>query len=123
MRALAELLSDRRLEGRSVLLATHYAPRRPDGSRDHWNHGLENADELLALCAGVPRVAILHGHIHWRFHLRLRTGLDLFGAGSATHAGREGIWLFEADRGSVRAVPGAFAAGEYRLDHAAAVSF
>ena len=123
MRALERLLGDTRLRGRRVFLATHYAPRRPDGTPDRWNHGLENADALLALCAGLPHVALLHGHIHWRFHLRLRAGLDIFGAGSATHAGREGLWLFEIDSAAVRARAGHFVDGEYRLRSEPAIDF
>jgi 3',5'-cyclic AMP phosphodiesterase CpdA len=114
--ALERLLADPRLSGRAVLIATHYAPRRADGSPDHVNHGLENADELLALCARVPRSAILHGHIHWRFHVRPEPGPHLFGAGSATHAGREGFWLFDVEADHVRARPGVFRGGAYRIE-------
>ena len=123
LRALEQLLADPRLTGRTVMIATHYAPRLRDGGPDRWNHGLENADELLAICGRAPRVALLHGHIHWRYHLALQQGLHQFGAGSATHHGREGIWLFEMDAGRARAVPGRFADGDYRLDPAAAVEF
>jgi 3',5'-cyclic AMP phosphodiesterase CpdA len=123
LRALEAVLRDPRLAGRTVIVATHYAPRLRDGSRDRANHGLENADELLAICERFPRVALLHGHIHWRYHLHLRAGLHLFGAGSATHAGREGIWLLEVERDRVRAVPGSFAAGDYQLDAREAVQF
>lgn len=121
--ALERLFADPRLVGRSVFLATHYAPRLPDGTADRWNHGLENADALLELCAALPRVALLHGHIHWRFHLRLRAGLDVFGAGSATHAGREGIWLFEIDSAGARAIAGHFVDGEYRLKTDPTIAF
>jgi 3',5'-cyclic AMP phosphodiesterase CpdA len=121
--ALRAVLADTRLVGRTVLVATHYAPRRKDGSPDRFSHGLENADELLEICARAPRAAILHGHIHWRYHLQPRGNLHLFGAGSATHRGREGLWLFEVDAGRVRAVPGSFADGDYRLDEAEAIAF
>jgi 3',5'-cyclic AMP phosphodiesterase CpdA len=118
--ALGAVLSDARLRGRTVLVATHYAPRRPDGSPDRWSHGLENADALLALCAPLPSCAVLHGHIHHRYHLRPQGGPNLLGAGSATHRGREGIWQLEIEPGRVRALPGEFRDGEYRLmDHGA----
>lgn len=123
MRALGRLIADPRLNGRLVFLATHYAPRRPNGTPDRWNHGLENADALLALCGRLPRVALLHGHIHWRFHLRLRAGLDIFGAGSATHAEREGIWVFEVDSNGARARAGHLVDGEYRLKSEGTVDF
>jgi len=118
LRALAELLQDPELSRRTVLLITHYAPRRRDGTPDRFDHGLENAEELLAACAAAPRIAILHGHIHWRYH-----HLDLpdvkpllFGAGSTTCSGREGFWLFEVAEGQVRAVPGTYRDGDYVLE-------
>jgi 3',5'-cyclic AMP phosphodiesterase CpdA len=114
--AFARIVSDPRLAGRTVLIGTHYAPRRPDGSPDSWSHGLENAEELLGVAARLPRAAILHGHIHRRFHVQSALGPHLFGAGSATHAGREGIWLYEVGSGRVHARPGAFAGGAYRLE-------
>jgi 3',5'-cyclic AMP phosphodiesterase CpdA len=116
LEALGRLLADPRLNGRAVLIATHYAPRRADGTHDHKNHGLENADALLAVCAGVPRSAILHGHIHWRFHVHPDPGPHLFGAGSATHEGREGFWLFDVEPDRVLARPGVYRGGAYRLD-------
>lgn len=123
LRALEIVLADPRLAGRTLIVATHYAPRLRDGGPDRWNHGLENADELLAICEKAPRVALLHGHIHWNYHLRLQSGLHLFGAGSATHEGREGIWIFEIDAGRTRALAGTFAGGDYRIEPSSAVEF
>jgi 3',5'-cyclic AMP phosphodiesterase CpdA len=114
--ALERIVVDPRLHGRVVLIATHYAPRRPDGTPDSFSHGMENADALLAICARLPRVAVLHGHIHWRFHVQAEIGPHLFGAGSATHAGREGIWLYDVGPSRVEARPGAFVDGAYRLE-------
>jgi 3',5'-cyclic AMP phosphodiesterase CpdA len=122
LEALERVLSDPRLAGRLVLVATHYAPRRRDGSPDRFAHGLENADELLGVCRRAPRAAIVHGHIHWRYHVLPPGGPHLFGAGSATYAGREGIWLFEIERGGARALPGHFAGGTYELEPARAVA-
>src|SRR5262249_12288532 len=121
--ALRAILADPRLRGRTLLVATHYALRRPDGSPDGFTHGLENADELLALCAPVARCAVLHGHIHHRFHHRPANGPHLFGAGSATHRGREGFWQLEIERDRVRALPGSFRDGDYRLDASGAIEF
>jgi 3',5'-cyclic AMP phosphodiesterase CpdA len=123
LRALATLLGDARLRDRTILVATHYAPRLRDGRPDRWNHGLENADDLLAVCACASRVAVIHGHIHRRYHVCPEPGLHQFGAGSATHAGREGIWLFEVEVDRARAVPGSYLAGDYRLDAGSAVPF
>jgi 3',5'-cyclic AMP phosphodiesterase CpdA len=125
---LRRALDDERLRGRSVLVATHYAPRRPDGSPDRFTHGLENADELLSVCADARRtamrLAILHGHIHARYHIRLPAGgVRLFGAGSATHEGHESFWLFEVDADGIRALPGRLAGDDYELDPSAAVLF
>ena len=117
--ALGRAFADPRLSGRTVLVATHYAPRRADGTPDHHNHGLENADELLALCARVPRCAILHGHIHWRFHVQAEAGPHLFGAGSATHEGREGFWIDDVEPGRVCARPGSYRGGAYAFDDGA----
>ncbi len=119
--ALQGLLADPRLVSRIVLLATHYAPRRRDGSRDRRLHGLENAEDLLAVCRAHPRTAVVHGHIHWRYHVDLGHPPPLFGAGSATDAGREGIWVFDVTAGALRAVPGTWRGDGYVLDPAHAV--
>lgn len=121
--ALVRVLGDARLAARVVLVATHYAPRRRDGTPDRWRHGVENADALLGACAVHPRAALLHGHIHWRYHLRLPGCPPTFGAGSATHAGQEGLWLFEVEGRDARAIPGAWEPdrGGYLLDERAAV--
>lgn len=122
--ALAELAQDERIQSRFVFVITHYAPRRPDASADHPMHGLENADAFLDACRGLPRCAILHGHIHARFQLELAGyGARVFGAGSATCAGREGFWLFDIADGVRKATPGHFEHDHYVLDEPAAVSF
>jgi len=118
--ALESLCRDPRLAGRFIFVATHYAPRRADATPDHRAHGLENSDEFLAACAGLAQGAILHGHIHRRFQLALpQLRARIFGAGSATCEGREGLWLFDVDGSGATAVPGFFHEGRYRLDLAA----
>jgi 3',5'-cyclic AMP phosphodiesterase CpdA len=122
--ALAKLLDHERLRGRFVFVATHYAPRRANGAPDKPLHGLDNAEALLAVCQRIERGALLHGHIHWRFHLQLaELRARIFGSGSTTCAGREGFWVFEVDRTAARAIPGGFADGSYRLDPSAAIAF
>ncbi len=122
--ALGRVLDDPRLRGRFIFVATHYAPRRADGSRDKPLHGLDNADALLATCARIERGAVLHGHIHWRFHLQLAPlRARIFGSGSTTCSGREGFWLFEVDDTETRATPGGWADGGYRLEPAETVTF
>jgi hypothetical protein len=63
---------------------------------------LLDADALLELLPG-PRFAVLHGHIHHRYHHpATATRPHLFCAGSSTQAGREGYWLIDVDGGTVR---------------------
>jgi 3',5'-cyclic AMP phosphodiesterase CpdA len=118
--ALARLFDDPRLAGRRLLVMTHYGILRPDGSPDARRHGLENAQELLAVCAR-PGLMLVHGHIHHRYCHPAAPGRPwLFCAGSATHRGREGFWLYEFEGGRARAIPGAFQAGQYvALEHQA----
>jgi 3',5'-cyclic AMP phosphodiesterase CpdA len=123
--ALERLCADPRLAERFVFVITHYAPRRPDATADHPRHGLDNADALLHACRGLTRGALLHGHIHRRFQLQLpELALRIFGAGSTTCQGREGLWLFDVDDArAARAVPGRWQDDHYVLEDAAAVSF
>lgn len=119
--ALGPLLSDDRLKSRFVLVLTHYAPRRPDGSHDDFLHGLENADELLEQCGAMARGALLHGHIHQRFHLRAE-GIAVFGAGSTTDGRNHGgLWIFEIGPDRVRAIPGRWDGSGYALEPSEAV--
>jgi 3',5'-cyclic AMP phosphodiesterase CpdA len=115
LEALTTILAQPQIASRFVFVITHYAPRRPDGSADTWTHGLENADAFLAACSGVRRGAILHGHIHHRFHLG-GAGAHIFGAGSTTCERREGLWLFDVTREGARATPGRYTGGEYVLE-------
>jgi 3',5'-cyclic AMP phosphodiesterase CpdA len=118
--ALRELLRDGRLAGRCTFVLSHYPPLLADGSRDSLRHRLVNDDELLAACTGLGRGAILSGHVHHRYALRLPGGGWLFCSGSATLAGREGLWIFDVTSDTVRATPGAFQDGGYALDAGAA---
>lgn len=98
---LAALLKDPRLDGRAVLVTVHHAPLNRQGRPDRWHHGLRDADALLRLLPG-PRFAVLHGHIHERYHHPATADRPhLFGAGSSTEAGHEGYWLIEVARGQV----------------------
>ncbi|MET0390947.1 MAG: metallophosphoesterase [Polyangiales bacterium] len=124
--ALAALCRESRFQDRFVFVATHYAPRRADATPDHHAHGLENADAFLDACRGLKRGAIVHGHIHKRFQLTLpNLRARIFGAGSTTCEGREGLWLFDIDIDSAQAtaVPGSYRAGRYVLEPDASVSF
>ena len=115
--ALAQILDDARVRDRFVMIGTHYAPRLGNGRPDRPAHGLENADELLAISAAARRGVILHGHIHWCYHVRVpETPLPLCCAGSTTHAGREGLWMYEVGDGRATATPGAWDQTRYVLE-------
>lgn len=116
LEALGRILRDPRLAGRFVFVITHYAPRLANGSPDTLTHGLENAEELLQICADLPRGAILHGHVHRCFSVRV-PGVrpPIFGAGSTTQELREGLWLFDVEIGGVKAVQGGWDNDRYVL--------
>lgn len=120
--SLERALSDPRLAGRFVFVITHYAPRLEGGRHDRPWHGLVNAEAFLRATDRVPHGAILHGHIHRRYHVRIpHLGLPMFGAGSATHEGHEGIWLYEIEGTSARAIPGRWSHDRYQLEPGAAI--
>ncbi|WP_163866453.1 metallophosphoesterase family protein [Myxococcus eversor] len=98
---LEALLKDPRLDGRAVFVVVHHAPLTRKGEADHWHHGLRDAQALLRLLPG-PRYAVLHGHIHHRYHHPATAERPhIFGAGSSTEAGNEGYWLIEVAGGQV----------------------
>lgn len=120
--ALARILADPRVKDRFIVVATHYALRKRDGRRDTRLHGIVNTDALETVCGAIARGAIVHGHIHWRYHQRL-PGLraHVLGAGSATDRGREGLWVYELGVDRARAVPGHWRGDRFELDPANAV--
>ncbi len=98
---LAALLQDPKLTGRAVLVLVHHAPRTHRDRPDKPMHGLRDADALMHLLPG-PRFAVLHGHIHKRYHHRATaTRPHLFGAGSSTERSHEGYWLIDVRGGQV----------------------
>lgn len=122
LEGLRKALSDARVRDRFVFVMTHYAPRLSSGRPDTPAHGLENADALLAACDGIARGAIIHGHVHKRFTVKVpECSIPLFGAGSTTQAAHEGLWVYDVDGGSARATPGTFAEDRYVLDESASV--
>ncbi len=101
LQALKHLLAHPRLVGRAVLVAVHHAPFKANGRPDRPSHGLVDAEEMLALLPG-PRFAVLHGHIHHRFHHPATASRPhIFGAGSSTEAGDEGYWVLETAAGQL----------------------
>jgi 3',5'-cyclic AMP phosphodiesterase CpdA len=122
LRGLDRVLADARLANRFIFVITHYAPRLADGREDRPWHGLTNATDFLRATDRVAHGAILHGHIHKRYHVRIpQHGLPMFGAGSATHEGHEGIWVYEVEADQARAIPGRWDRDRYVLDDRAAL--
>ena len=122
--AMERITADPRVHGRFIFVMTHYAPFRRDGTPDVPWHGLTNVKDFLRALQGVRFGAMLHGHIHWRYQLHV-SGLParIFGAGSVTHEGREGFWIYEIDgEKNSRAIPGSWAGDRYVLNNEAAVA-
>lgn len=122
MAALRRVLQDERVRSRFVFVITHYAARVQDGKRDRIGHGMVNADEFLEVCSDLPRGAILCGHIHHRFHVKL-DGVNpaIFCAGSTSMTRHEGLWVFDVEDGQVKATPGGWNGQAYVLDAGSAV--
>ena len=117
LRALQQMLEDQRLAGRFVIIATHHAPRLNNGCPDSVRHGLENADRFLDVCSFAERGIVVHGHVHRRYHVHVpECSLELFCAGSTTHSGREGLWVFDVNRTKKIATPGFWEQDHYALD-------
>jgi len=99
--ALGALVARPELEGRAVLVVVHHAPFGALGKPDRLLHGLVDAPALLELLPG-DRFAVLHGHIHQRYHFPATARRPhIFGAGSSTQAGHEGYWLIETSGGRI----------------------
>jgi len=99
--ALAALVDDRRVRHRAVLVMVHHAPFRADGTPDVAHHGLRDAASLNAVLRG-ERFALLHGHLHERFHLaRTSSRPQTFCAGSSTFRGKEGYWVIDVVDGRI----------------------
>lgn len=102
LEGLQQLVRDPRLRQRFVFVAVHHAPLNAKGSPDTPTHGLTDARTLMDIARG-PRFAVLHGHIHKRYHHPARVDRPhLFGAGSSTSKGHEGYWLFEVEGGELK---------------------
>lgn len=101
LQALKEAVHDPRLANRAVLVVVHHAPVAPSGRKDRFFHGLMDADLLFRTLQG-PRFAVLHGHIHKRYHHPATDKRPhTFGAGSSTEGGHEGYWVIDVRDGQV----------------------
>ena len=119
---LGQLLRDPRLERRFILVMTHYAPRLPNGDNDSRLHGLINADDLLQLCGRITHGAILCGHVHHTYRVKV-PGLEcpIYCAGSATMSGHEGLWVYQFEERNMTATRATWndEGGVYVLESAA----
>ena len=121
LEALRRVLADERVRGRFCLIATHYAPRLADGTPDRPHHGLENAEELLRIANKADRGVIAFGHVHRRYSVKVpESRLPMCCAGSTTHQGREGLWLYDIDGNEASATPGHWDQTRYVLELAEA---
>lgn len=101
LEGLRRVLGDPALKDRAVLVVVHHAPLTRQGRPDKAFHGLVDARQLFELVRG-PRFAVLHGHIHHRYHHPASPERPhLFGAGSSTQQGREGYWLIDVRDGKI----------------------
>lgn len=99
--ALHDLVVDERVKHRAVLVVVHHAPLTQHGKADRLHHGLVDAQELFRIIKG-PRFAVLHGHIHRRYHHPASNSRPhIFGAGSSTQSGHEGYWLIDVEGGRI----------------------
>ena len=107
LEALSRVLADDRVRERFVFVMTHYIPRLADGRPDKRLHRMVNAEDYLAICADLPRGAVLGGHVHWRFTTQAEgVRPRIYCAGSSTKDGHEGLWVFDVDGESFTATPG-----------------
>ena len=116
LEALGGVVALPELQDRFVIIVTHYAPCLPDGGPDTPLHGLENAEEFLRACAGVERGAILCGHVHQTYRVRLPSiGPEVFCAGSATMHELEGFWMFDVEGRTIDARRGRWTGHGYEV--------
>ncbi len=98
---LRDLVNDSRLKRRGILLVVHHAPLNRAGRWDAIHHRLADAEELFEIVRG-PQYAVLHGHIHDRYHHPATdTRPHTFGAGSSTQLGSEGYWVIDVTDGKI----------------------
>lgn len=117
LEGLADVLTRPEVRDRLVLIVTHYAPRLEDGRPDHATHRMVNAESFLRTCAPVEHGAILCGHMHHPYRVRLPgIGPEVVCAGSATIRGRESFWLLDVAGRSLTARLGRWTGREYSVE-------
>ena len=117
LRALNQALHHPDIAQRFVLIVTHYAPRLWGGAPDTRTHRLVNTEAFLSTCAAVERGAILCGHVHRTFRVRIPgVGPEIFCAGSATMHELEGFWLLDVEQGRLSARRGRWTGDGYVVE-------
>jgi 3',5'-cyclic AMP phosphodiesterase CpdA len=113
---LKKILSDEKVNSRFVIILTHYAIKRKDGRFDTKTHGLSNAKEFIEICKGIKNGAILNGHIHDCYRVKIE-GLSVsqYCAGSLTQKGRESFIMYELKEGVFKAFRGVYEKREYKI--------
>jgi len=102
--ALEDIFQDSRVKDRYIFVMTHYAPRLENGEPDTKLHGLTNADDFLEKCKAIKSGAILCGHVHQTYQVKLENmNCNIFCAGSATMEGHEGFWVYEVEDNTLQA--------------------
>ncbi len=100
LEGLEAIIAAPQLKDRAVLVVVHHAPLAKSGKPDKPLHGLVDAKKLFQIVHG-PKFAVLHGHIHHRYHHPANPQRPhVFGAGSSTQLGREGYWLIDVRDGA-----------------------
>jgi 3',5'-cyclic AMP phosphodiesterase CpdA len=95
--ALAKILDDPRMAGRTALVMVHHGPVGPSG-RFHWaESGLMDGGALMKILHERPAM-LLSGHSHQRYWHRATDGKPhQIGGGSSTSGRRGAYWHLELD--------------------------
>lgn len=122
LRALRARIPEWAAGDRTIVVMTHYAPLTERGVPDSPRHGLVGAEGLLEALQHLPRAILLHGHLHHAFALlQSPWNTPHFCAGSLSHEGYEGGWLYETDETGLRAQPFAWRGESFELESAGSV--
>ncbi len=81
--ALRRIVARPDVRERQVVVLVHHPPVAHRSRVRQALGGLEDADLLIDEIHGLPRIMVLHGHLHRRIHRRVR-GVSIVGATSAS---------------------------------------
>jgi 3',5'-cyclic AMP phosphodiesterase CpdA len=83
--ALRRVVGRPDVRDRHVVVLVHHPPVTDRSRLGRALGGLADAGHLIGVLEGLPRISVLHGHLHRRIHRRVR-GVGVFGATSASLA-------------------------------------